>query len=247
MRNTSNGPTLDSPLVLFVSPDVRTGGDSIHIGSTECYDSPYRECTMPIAVIPGTESGDYCGSVRDRSNYRSLLADESVAPYLIPLVGSHGYTALAYPAYLGPVPLCEPLAGNLPHLFDGYCIDEDDESRLENELESEAWADHGRRDFRRTLAKVLDTIDADHEHDVDDVTEDALDVLWHDGCDELNVDGGNGCSIETGYSVYFRVDEWSNKAVATPTRSGPKHLRATLLALATTLRIIARPDGVVGQ
>lgn len=49
--HTSSGPTLNSPLILFVSPDTIVGGPSIHIASTECYDSPYRECTMPIAVV----------------------------------------------------------------------------------------------------------------------------------------------------------------------------------------------------
>ena len=100
--------------------------------------------------------------------------------------GSHGFTAVAFlgkPENQNPE-LIEVLDG-----LDEYAvIDEDDESQLEMDLESAAWADDGQRAFAKALVFVLDEIDPEHEHDADALCEhDTLWEIWRDGCDLYNL------------------------------------------------------------
>ncbi len=232
MRN----PNVNTPMVLFVHPNsVRlnaSASSQVHTASVGCYHEPWREYNSPVAVIRGTESSDYSGGARERSNHRTLLANEDIAPHVIRLVGSHGYQALAYDASLGPVPLCAPLADVIDQLHDGEAVDEDDEIALESELEREAWEPDGRRDFRRAVLPLLDLADPSHEHEDDNMSNAPVDELWHGGCEMLNVNGGLGCTIEQGCTVYFHIRAWlaaAERAIRNPHPSGGESARFVLL------------------
>ena len=195
---------------------------AFHVGGYAFDTKPRYSCREPIAVIKATEHGDYCGGSVEASNYRVLMANEEIAPYLIELIGSHGYKALSYQAYLGPVPLCEPLQGILEDLENYPLIDDDDHSDLEQELETEAWYSYGARDFVKALAVLMDEVDPDFEHSVDPDFEHSVDIdeldddwgpdkirdLWKEGCDHFGINGGSGFQVETGMSVHFYVKEW---------------------------------------
>jgi hypothetical protein len=225
--------------LLFCDPDV-TPGDQLHIGGTSVYDHPWREYTQPLIVIAGTEYSDYSGSVVEQSNQRVLLSDPEIAACVVRLIGSHGYSALAYQAYLGPVPFSDSLAESMEAMERYPSLDDEALSDLETEIEVAAWDDHGRGDFRKQLLAVLHIVDTAHgEYDLDDVTDEELDTLWHHGCDRFNVNGGSGCIHESGGTVHFYLDEWVDRA--TNVRRGPipkseSDFRERLLQLALATR-----------
>lgn len=198
-------------------------------------------CRWPMAIIKATEHSDYTGNAVEQSNYRMMLANEDMQPHLVEIYGSHGYRALAYDATLGPYPESWELANAL----DGFenhdsIFDDDDHSALESELETEAWDDHGRQDFRKALIPVFDALDDDggaeagYEHELPDddapyalgivfdanvcsdaeTWQTALWDLWHAGCDALNVNGGSGFVVKTGSTVHFYIADWCAKAGA---------------------------------
>lgn len=221
-------------------------------------DSPDRpgsgwNCSWPLAIIRGTEHGDYGGGSVEASNHRRLL---ELFPGLTQIIGSHGYKALAYDATLGPVPESEDLADVLEDL-EGYClVDEDDHSELERELESEAWDDHGCADFREALVAVLDALDSDHAHAIPDDEEAynsgvaiddyvchepdtwkvALLDLWRTGCDDMGINGGSGFVVETGNLVHFYTDAWKAHAGCDRRYPTNRRIHETLRALAKALR-----------
>jgi len=202
--------------VYYVHSDVKPG-DTVHAGS-DCAMDPWREYTQPITVISGTSYSDYSGSDVERSNARVMLADPEIAQHVIRVLGSHGYSALAY---LGTEPP-EPIRDALKALDDYPILDDDDHSALEAELESEAWGDCGRKEFRKALQSLLDELDPGFDHDISDTSERtvcndaAIDRIWSAGCDAYNVNGGGGYLIETGAIVYFYIREWVEKARTKP-------------------------------
>lgn len=207
-------------------------------------DSPASSYShrTPLAIIRCTEFSDYSGSSVERSNYRVILGDSSrgYRADIVQIIGSHGYMALAYDATLGPVPGDDELHELLDGVDNYPLLDDDDHSVLESELETEAWEDHGRQDFRKALIPVLDALDDDggaeagYEHELpDDDAPYALGIvfdanvcsdaetwqialwdLWHAGCDALNVNGGSGFVVETGSTVHFYIADWCAKAGA---------------------------------
>lgn len=221
--------------------------------------SPVDGHDCPIAIIRDTEHGDYMGSAIERSNYRAMLANDEIAPLLVRIVGSHNYQALAYDATLGPVPgswlLCNALDG-----FENHhpVFDDDDLSQLEGEIEDGAWDDHGRRDFRKALVSLLDSLDSDYAHEIPDDNEPApsgilddttgnwdgiLTGLWYEGCDLYNINGGSGCSINTGCDVHFYIREWCDRATRDPVTGGPARrrqhdMRDALVKLAQESRVL---------
>ena len=213
----------------------------------------------PLAIIKYTEHSDYSGSDVEASNYR-VLCDAKDIDHLVQIYGSHGYKALAYDATLGPVPSCEALSEMLEQL-EGYpLLDEDDHSELERDLEMEAWGDHGQDDFRKALAPLLDAIDPGHEHELPDDDAEAPEAmattaagfarecsdantwkmllwdLWRMGCDQLNVNGGNGFVVETGCTVHFYIDDWCAKASGDKRYPGDRPIHKLLRELAVACR-----------
>lgn len=210
---------------------------------------------IPFTPIPYCTFGDYDNSTAvERSNHRVMLAR---FPWLVSVTGDYGSQMLGY---LGKRETQNPDLIEAIDALEAYSIaDESDESELESEMEFEAWKDYGRRDFTTELKSVLDTIDADHEHDldVDDLDErikslklvalhspyeytDLVDV-WRDGCDAYNVNGGNGYQIECGGSVHFYTRQWCECAAAEPkqTSYGSRttfEMRDSLLKLARACR-----------
>lgn len=220
----------------------------------------------PIAVIKATEWSDYSGGSVERSNCRAMLEDADMKPHLFQLVGSHGYQALAYDATLGPVPdsweLCNALDGFENH---DLVFSDDDLYALERELESEAWDDHGRKDFRKGLTALLNLLDEGHEHEIPDDEDSCTDgahpvgpfnwsgagtwreflvELWRHGCEHYNVNGGDGVKFETGSTVYFYIGEWVKRAETSPStdrgRSAvlARQLRDDIMAIAHATRIV---------
>jgi hypothetical protein len=226
--------------IYFIDPatcptgDITTGIRRVHLGNTSCDRTPWRELNFPIAIIPGTEHSDYTGGTRERSNFRVLVADAAIAANVVVIIGGHGYTALAHPVHLGPVPLCDELTELWDALESGEVLDEDDEAEMECMMIGEAWADHGCRDFKKTLVHVLAARDHEpgklYHHELplsdDDELPQVLEVfdgdaktwgdfwldLWDVGCEALGINGGLGSKIEAGGSVYFYIDEWARLA-----------------------------------
>jgi len=160
---------------------------------------------MPITLFPYSSGSDYSGSDVEKSNHRVLCDDKHVMRRSVTIIGGHGTYGIAYVGQ--PTRKIRELCSSL----DGYpLLDEDDHSHLEMELEGEAWDDDGRKDFLRDLAGLLDEVDPTHRHDVDelDTHTEAVDRLWHEGCDVYNVNGGSGFCVETGCTVHFYTGEW---------------------------------------
>jgi hypothetical protein len=220
---------------------------------------------VALAIIKGTEHGDYGGSSVEHSNYHAMLEHEDIRPHVIEIYGSHGYRALAYDATLGPVPACWDIANALDG-FENHCpvFDDDHHGGVEAELESVAWEADGRDDFRKALTGLLDALDEDHEHDIPSngtmhvglaqdlanmsrwqfsdpaaTWDDFLTRLWHRGCDALNVNGGSGHVIETGCNVHFYIDEWCAKGGKDARYRYPddKPIQALLRKLARATRV----------
>lgn len=196
--------------------------------ASELTERIYLPRDRPLAIIKCTEHSDYSGGGVEASNYRVMMAGqaEHVAsgggPVLVEIYGSHGYMALAYDATLGPVPPIDELCEMLEGIEDYALIDDDDHSRLETELETEAWNDYGRKDFRKALTALLDELDG-CEHDLDPgeadtspVTDRAIDHLWRTGCDAYNINGGVGFTVESGCNVHFYIAEWCERAKREP-------------------------------
>lgn len=233
--------------VYYVNPDTKPG-DTVHLGGTTCDRTPWRELTRPLVAIDATAYSDYSGSSVERSNHRVMLADEDMAPHLVRVIGSHGTAMLAYfptdesmpdDAHSAPEPLRDAIAA----MADYPILDDDDHSELETELETEAWAGHGREDFKRAFGAVLNPFDDDgQEHQIalpdDDAAcpvADTIDSvaatwgdfwwdLWRKGCDEFNVNGGSGFTVETGGGVYFYVADWIDRALGME-RTNPSEAR----------------------
>lgn len=233
--------------------------------ANELTDTIYLPRDRPIAVIRATEHSDYSGGSVEASNYRAMLANEDMNPHLVQIYGSHGYQALAYDATLGPVPGSWSISNALDGFENHYPIfDDDDHSELEHELESEAWDDHGRLDFRKALVSVLDKLDENYGHEIPDdddaytlrvvidsrVCSDpetwggALWDLWCSGCDSLNVNGGSGFVVETGSVVHFHIAEWQDKAGRDKGYPTNRPIHDTLRELAKETRVVDE-DGVV--
>lgn len=215
---------------IFFAPDDTTPGTSLRYSDLESKASAYREHSLMVATIDAACYGDYDNSCAvERSNYRVLLADKEIAPHLIQLHGSYGSTGLAYivpdpahPEDIGALP--DALRDALAGLADSACLDDEDVSNLETELESEAWESWGRRDFVKALVTLLDLVDDDegveagHEHASDylDDNRAIVDALWRAGCDAYNVNGGSGFQVESGGGVHFYINEWISDAVRHP-------------------------------
>ena len=191
--------------------------ESYYFGSF-CFSSPSPEWdnTIPVAMIPYTDSGNYAGSgLVGQSNYRVIkdeLAEDIEAGRIIEVYGSHGFKALYYRTDF-PMPVT--LANVLWRLDRYPLLSDDDHSELEMEVESEAWEDFGRKDFKRALeiehrGAVVDGIDCDIF--IDEMSDECLDAWWRYGCDKYNVNGGSG-GHEDGNSCiwYFYIREWLDK------------------------------------
>lgn len=221
------------PQIYFVSPTVKPG-DDVRVNGVDCHaGAPWREYTQPLIVINGTEYSNYHGGPSERSNERVLLA--AFPLHLVRLIGSHGYSGLAYQGYLGPVPHDPELDEMIQAIPMVGCLDSEDVSDLECVLEAEAWEADGRQEFVKVLDGVLDVLDDDAPHDVADSlrleldknANETIDKLWRDGCAALNVNGGSGHIIGTGCTVHFYTKEWGERATNPRWLAAPKHAFAT--------------------
>lgn len=217
------------------------------IHATELTDRIYLPRDYPLAVIKATEHSDYSGGDVQASNFRAMWANEDMKPHLVQIFGSHGYQALAYDATLGPFPDSWDIANALDGFENHYPLfDDDDHSELESELETEAWDDHGRRDFREALVKLFDSIDDSYEHELPEDDSPVavgsmasfLNGLWSKGCNEFNVNGGTGFVVETGCVVHFYISDWCARAGADKRYATLKPIHRLLNEIAVACRTV---------
>ena len=81
-------------------------------------------------------------------------------------------------------------------LEDYPVLDDDDHSEVMCEAENYAWESYTRRDFHKALAEKFS------EHDLTDLNNDQLDILFYELCDRTNT-----CwEHETGNSAFIRLE-----------------------------------------
>lgn len=255
---------------VFFVDDTTHPGDTIHWSGLD--PRPRKGHEKAIVTIDLACYSDYSGSAVERSNYRLTLADSGMAQCVVRLFGSHGTCGLAYIPSDPDHPECghsvpEALRDALSALDNYPVLDDEDEGELEDSLVSEAWADHGLRDFRKLLAAVLDAVDDDggeeagFEHEIpsgDSALSSDLKAwidpgpesstwgefclyLWERGCGELSINGGRGYKIEEGGGVYFYFEEWSRRAL--DGRPVSTSFRELIRSLAVKCRVTTT-DGV---
>lgn len=191
----------DDPEIVYYDDDSNRVSET----GAECHEVPY--CTY----------GDYDNSSAvERSNYRVLLANHPES--LVEVHGDHGSAMLLYLGALEDQ--TEDLQDVIKGLESYPLVDESDHSELEREMESEAWSDWGREDFRRALVKHLTSVtDGERAIDGDAIDDALLDSLWWDGVDAYNVNGGSGMIVESGGNVHFYIREWITSAALEAARS----------------------------
>ncbi len=164
---------------------------------------------VPVRLIPGTASGDYCGSLVEASNYRVLLdspeSDEATATCrdrLIELYRSPGYTVLAWPAWC---PLTQDLSDAMLRMEEYPLLSEDDHSALAWEVAQKVFSDAARRVRNRLASWGYDLSETLGDH-LDALTDDDVNVLaYHNpGKHEL-------WRNECGTSVDWDEDEMVNR------------------------------------
>ncbi len=110
--------------------------------------------------VPVTIWGDYCGDICGRSNYRRLLED--FPDTFVEVLGDYSSQYLAIPADWTPEDDGEE---DMVNLFTGLRLyDDEDESKLVDELAWEAWDQYLRFDIVRELDRFgvdTDAIDED--------------------------------------------------------------------------------------
>jgi hypothetical protein len=186
--------------------------EAYYFGSFAFDDKPQSDNTVPVAMIPYTDSGDYMGSgLVGQSNYRTIrdnLEDDVAAGRVVEVYGSHGFKALYYRT---DFPMSEALSDILCQLKRYPLFDDDDHSDLELTVQTEAWEDDGRKDFKRALEYCYDD-DEIAENFFATVSDECLDAWWRYGCEKYNINGGSG-GYEDGNSCnwYFCIDDWIDK------------------------------------
>jgi hypothetical protein len=162
------------------------------------YGKGYAESEqVTLLEIPYTSWGDYVGTAADRSNHRVLL--DCYGEHLVYLTFGFGGHSLA-------VRLDREIPESLVDLVDGLMdypiVDEADWSALEMELESEDWADWGRRDVIRDVEVRIEVLSGEdpripegYEIDPDTVDAVALDRMQF---------GSLQWEAETATGGYFR-------------------------------------------
>lgn len=147
---------------LYVLPSVKPG-ESISWGSLhdkreireyEIERGFVNYTGIRFTPIPYCAFGDYDNSTTtERSNHRVMREE---FPWLVHVYGSHGSEMLGY---LGETENQNPTLIEAIEKLDDYPIaDEDDESELTMERESEAWTEYGCRGFADFLTEPHDGI-----------------------------------------------------------------------------------------
>lgn len=244
---------MQRPIYYYVLPEVGPG-DIVRVGNfLEAVPSvPWRDLTQPIAVIHATEFSDFAGTSRERSNHAVLL-DSPLGNQVVQIIGLNGYKALAYQAFLGPVPFCDELADIVTALCEWPDMELDEGAHLElqDQLEADAWNDHGRSDFFAALrSRVLGQLDPGFDHEIpaqdDGVDGPDLTELWFEGCSALGINGGDGLVFETGACARFCIEEYCTAALrAYPPESGGGRLIAQLAKLAIATRVVGSDEKTV--
>lgn len=118
--------------------------------------------------------GDYTGGTVNRSNLQVFEALYGSVPGVVEIYGGHGSRSIGI-LYSSIVP--DSLVRSLHGLEDHPVLDEEHLSNMETNISEDDWENHGRTDFERSLANVLDL-----ENDLDNNT---LDQLYRQVSDHL--------------------------------------------------------------
>lgn len=154
---------------------------------------------VPVLVPDLLSFSDYSGSDIERANVKvwrqEFASDEGTA--WVEVTGAHGAEAIA----VNPDAITDEMRATLDALTDYPLISDEAAGEVETELFDEAWESWGRRDFKRYIEK-------EYTVDLDDVPEESLDEMFHEGADHLNINGGPGYQIETGGGVHIYLEPW---------------------------------------
>lgn len=186
------------PVDGYIALDEYEGpGSTIRWGSWERGRRPLApEQSIPITLFPYASGSDYSGNTVEASNYRVLQEDAHVMARSVLIQGDHGTFGIAYIGQ--PTRRIRAILDAL----DGYpLLDEDDHSKLEQEIENEQWASWGRDDFRRDLAKA---IFLPGDEDELQLTDRELDALWYEFASDH---GDMGRVFESPDSCHFYIKE----------------------------------------
>lgn len=138
--------------------------------------------------------GDYCstGAV-GRANVESILAMTELCERIgvIELHEAYNTTSIMFPIEaLQDAELIELLHG-----LDNYpCLDDEAMSRIEHEMQDEAWESYGRREFDKYLESL--------GYDTNELSSDDLDSIW----DEIRCMANYDIGHVEGDSWYFDFD-----------------------------------------
>lgn len=159
---------------------------------------------VPLTLIEATIGSDYSGNLVEISNARVL---KERFPWLVEIYGDYGTAGLAY---LGKRENQNPELIEAIDALTDYCLaDDGDHSDLEMEMVDQAWAEDGRDDFKRALVEYFNEQYTPDEHDLDNVSDERIDRLWHDCTERLN--GGESFHNEQGDQIYFPIDDIMKK------------------------------------
>lgn len=164
---------------------------------------------QPFTLIPYSHGSDYSGTLVERSNYQCLV--DNHGDEVVTVSGDYGTFGVGF---LGSAAeLSEDLQDVIAGLHDYPLADESLHSEMEWEVAMEAWNDHGHEDFRRALLGWLADRDIPPPADQGDEWEledcrDIINELWQEGCEQLNLNGGNGWVNEQGSDIHFYIDEF---------------------------------------
>jgi len=185
-------------------------------GSTYIVDADDTERWQPLLLVPMTGRGDYTQSSTWMRANMIVLLEEYPDTFVTIGYSSHDGQALALPM---DAMISDDLADRIESLWgDSYCLDDDANSKLEQEIIEEDWESWLSRDFHNELetavAKVrnLDKYEVDLEEYVDELLK-ARDTDLREVFERAMEDTNTYPEFETSESCYIRdMDQVADSA-----------------------------------
>lgn len=147
--------------------------------------------------------GDYCGSTVEKANYEYFMREWGDTPGVVEVYG--GYDSHAVGLFVTDFLYLPEMLEQIAGLEDYPLFDDEELSRVEQEMIDEWWADNGQWDFERAIVTNLDLGDGgDCLEDVGfDVLDDDFWELFMEKLDDSNVE----FIFETGCNLYIELDK----------------------------------------
>ena len=155
-----------------------------------CQRRLWRRCAL-VWISSHCQGGDYGGGTHNFSNARVLI-DQFFSPELREIGGGYGSFGVA----VDPRYLSEDLLENLQSLENYPVLNEDDLSRYEMELQSEAWESWAEREFRDALENRLSEISSEDEAEsaIEEISSETLCELFHQALETGNLYWSHDCA-----------------------------------------------------